>query len=455
MAAATSAIVSDSNLRLDCSSRLVFSSWNRGMLQLSCSLVNLLMVFSFKAEVLPTAFESASLSSIKSFNQWIESLIDRIDLSESEAAASLDFLLNEPNEALISAFLHEDIVIRNLDFILTFSPQSIANTSPDVLANLEKLLDDRSSEAWSSQPLPTSEEEERKPEGSTRMDSFLQPEDELTQHNSKEVRALRKRLQQIEILEAKQSRGQLLDGQQIAELQKKLDIESSLVELGIPVEESPEAKSSTALPLDGKANKKGKRKKKGKQRSDKEIEDICEAIKPKDGKTMLDMKMISWFPKESDFVSLSQKKDNPSDSPISKKLAMAANKKKNSKGGLSMFLTGALDDIPKPVVAPLPKPKVEGPGWGGAKISKGLSSLQDIQDEQSKTRPHEPLSDVGKRTPPWASSETSRNLSRPSLRDIQMQEVKMQQSLSHSPKTKTPGFTVATGQGSPSDFAWN
>ncbi|KAG7575935.1 hypothetical protein ISN45_Aa03g003840 [Arabidopsis thaliana x Arabidopsis arenosa] len=391
------------------------------------------------AEVLPTAFESASLSSIKSFNQWIESLIDRIDLSESEAAASLDFLLNEPNEALISAFLHEDIVIRNLDFILTFSPQSIANTSPDVLANLEKLLDDRSSEAWSSQPLPTSEEEEK---------------DELTQHNSKEVRALRKRLQQIEILEAKQSRGQLLDGQQIAELQKKLDIESSLVELGIPVEESPEAKSSTALPLDGKANKKGKKKKKGKQRSV-QIETFPDFGEVKDGKTMLDMKMISGFPKESDFVSLSQKKDNPSDSPISKKLAMAANKKKNSKGGLSMFLTGALDDIPKPVVAPLPKPKVEGPVWGGAKISKGLSSLQDIQDEQSKTRPHEPLFDVGKRTPPWASSETSRNLSRPSLRDIQMQEVKMQQSLSHSPKTKTPGFTVATGQGSPSDFAWN
>ncbi|EFH38741.1 hypothetical protein ARALYDRAFT_920658 [Arabidopsis lyrata subsp. lyrata] len=33
------------------------------------------------------------------------------------------------------------------------------------------------------------------------------------------------------------------------------------------------------------------------------------------------------------------------------------------------------------------------------------------------------LSDVGKRTPPWASSETPRNLSRPSLRDIQMQEI--------------------------------
>ncbi|KAL1211538.1 Ultraviolet-B receptor UVR8 [Cardamine amara subsp. amara] len=432
----------------------------------------------------------------------------------------------------------EDIVIRNLDFILTYSPQAIANTSPDVLANLEKLLDDRSSEVWSSRPLPTptatfpvvidSEEEESESdilrtrdnhvkhfsgivEGSTRMDSFLQPEDELTQRNSKEVRALRKKLQQIEILEAKQSRGQLLDGQQIAKLQKKLDIESSLVELGILVEESPEAKSSSALPLDGKAaNKKGKNKKKGKQRfaqvetfpdfgevkveidtvQNKETEEISEAIKAKDGNAMLDMKMISGFPKELDFVSLSYKKENPPDSPRSKKVA---NKKKNRKGGLSMFLTGALDDIPKPVViAPPPKPKIEGPVWGGAKISKGLSSLRDIQDEQSKIRPHEPVktttriqsgddstaktegkillssfltskpilvesaislqqSDVEKGTPPWASSETPRHLSRPSLRDIQMQEVKKQQYLSHSPKTKTSGFTVTTGQGSPSD----
>ncbi|KAG7580583.1 Regulator of chromosome condensation 1/beta-lactamase-inhibitor protein II [Arabidopsis suecica] len=196
-----------------------------------------------------------------------------------------------------------------------------------------------------------------------------------------------------------------------------------------------------------------------------------------DGKTMLDMTMISGFPKESDFVLLSQKKDNPPDSPRSKKIATAANKKKNRKGGLSMFLAGALDDIPMHVVAPPLKPKIEGPVWGGAEISKGLSSLRDIHDEQSKGRSHEPVrttknqsgddssgktegkillssfltskpipiepaksllkSDVEKGTPPWASSETPRNLSRPSLRDIQMQEVKKQQSLSHSPKTKT------------------
>ncbi|KAK7281925.1 hypothetical protein RIF29_10307 [Crotalaria pallida] len=44
-------------------------------------------------------------TSIHSSTQLIESLIDRVDLSELEAEASLDLLLNEANEALISAFL--------------------------------------------------------------------------------------------------------------------------------------------------------------------------------------------------------------------------------------------------------------------------------------------------------------------------------------------------------------
>ena len=37
--------------------------------------------------------------------QLIDSLIDRESLSEAQAEASLDFLLNEADEALISAFL--------------------------------------------------------------------------------------------------------------------------------------------------------------------------------------------------------------------------------------------------------------------------------------------------------------------------------------------------------------
>ncbi|ESQ41794.1 hypothetical protein EUTSA_v10013530mg [Eutrema salsugineum] len=57
-------------------------------------------------KALPSACENAtSPSSIKSFNQLIEALIDRVDLSESETESSLEFLLNEANEALISAFL--------------------------------------------------------------------------------------------------------------------------------------------------------------------------------------------------------------------------------------------------------------------------------------------------------------------------------------------------------------
>lgn len=42
---------------------------------------------------------------VRSFNELIESLISREDLSEADAEASLDFLLDDTNEALISAFL--------------------------------------------------------------------------------------------------------------------------------------------------------------------------------------------------------------------------------------------------------------------------------------------------------------------------------------------------------------
>lgn len=48
---------------------------------------------------------SNSSSSPLSFSELIESLIAGVNLSESEAESSLDFLLNDANEALISAFL--------------------------------------------------------------------------------------------------------------------------------------------------------------------------------------------------------------------------------------------------------------------------------------------------------------------------------------------------------------
>ena len=158
-----------------------------------------------------------------------------------------------------------------------------------------------------------------------------------------------------------------------------------------------------------------------------------------------------------------------SDSPsISKNLA----KKKNRKGGLLMFLNGSLDDGPKAAVtAPLPSPlpKREGPAWGGTtKLSKDTTFLRDIQQEQimnkgadhfvmskstenfvadvadsggkvllgsllplTKSNPIPVVSsgplvvphEGGKSPLPWSSSGSSPIQSRPSLRDIQMQQV--------------------------------
>ena len=201
-----------------------------------------------------------------------------------------------------------------------------------------------------------------------------------------------------------------------------------------------------------------------------------------------------------------------------------SSKKKNKKGGLSLFLSGALDDTPKPcpatTVVPV-TPKQEGPAWGGAKITKGPASLRDIQSEQksktnelittkAKDRHEDSLDSAGrvrlssfmpdacsspisvtsartvpahegdKSTPPWSSSATSPNVSRPSLRDIQMQQVELMLPntifflilhdklsvdvfnhtpliqnrlsseqekrhhgvISHSPKTRTSGFAI-------------
>ncbi|XP_061953173.1 anthranilate phosphoribosyltransferase, chloroplastic-like isoform X2 [Populus nigra] len=46
-----------------------------------------------------------SASTIPAFNELIESLINKVDLSESEAEASLDYLLDDASEAVIIAFL--------------------------------------------------------------------------------------------------------------------------------------------------------------------------------------------------------------------------------------------------------------------------------------------------------------------------------------------------------------
>lgn len=165
--------------------------------------------------------------------------------------------------------------------------------------------------------------------------------------------------------------------------------------------------------------------------------------------------------KDSAFVP--QKKDS-FELLKSKGPSPKASKKKSKKGGLSMFLSGALDDVPKEVVVvpPPPTPKNESPAWGGAKFIKGSTSIREIQGEQSQIKENQPprskdqvedLSDSGsagkiklssflpsspipvsatrssqasdgeRSTPPWAASGTPPHLSQPSFRDIQMQQV--------------------------------
>lgn len=178
--------------------------------------------------------------------------------------------------------------MRNLDFIFAVSSHTVASASLDILANLERLFDQRSSEPWSHRRLPTptatfpaiinSEEDDSeiefqrtrdkpmKLEKVLRLDSFLQPKDDPNKEISKVVRAIRKKLQQIEMLEDKQSNGHLLDDQQIAKLQSKSALESSLAELGVPVETSRYKESSSMLP-EGKGSKKGKLSKKQRRKS--------------------------------------------------------------------------------------------------------------------------------------------------------------------------------------------
>lgn len=426
----------------------------------------------------------------------------------------------------------EEIVIRNLDYVFTVSTHAIASTSLEVLVNLEKSLDSKSSEAWSHRQLPTptatfpavinSEEDdsdneffrtrdnngEKVGERIQRFDSFLQPYDAANQEIGKQVRALRKKLQQIEILEEKRSKGYHLDSQQITKLQTRPILESSLVELGVPIE-TIQAKSTS--PVDQKTEGTKKQRKKNRRKithveevhasneSDAKLNSV-KGFSPSEATSPIDLKEKEINDERKlDNLVIERLPDNLNkdySSSKSKNLSMpASSKKKNRKGGLSMFLSGALDDTPKIVVPPPPlTPKSEGPAWGGAKISKGptgmTTSLREIQDEQGKTVESKPVArkkehleglpdvktggklslssflpsnpipmgptlspDAEKSTPPWVASGTPPLGSRPSLKSIQLLQEKKQQTLSHSPKTRTTGFSVTSGQGSPSDSA--
>ncbi|KAL4576829.1 hypothetical protein LXL04_012929 [Taraxacum kok-saghyz] len=422
----------------------------------------------------------------------------------------------------------EEIVIRNLDYILTVSTHAIATASLDVLANLEKALDLKSSETWSHRQLPTptatfpavinSEEDDSDSEflrtrdynnggnmdSHNERNSFLHPYDDANQEVGKQVRALRKKLQQIEILEEKKSKGYQLDTQQITKLQTRNMLEKSLIELGVPVD-TIQAKSTSPVDQGTKKQKKKSRRKsitQGEESSPVSSHESVKGFSPSES-SQVDHKVISQGYncnlQEKEIEHKGKTENLVIDLPPKKELSCsktkstsspASSKKKNRKGGLSMFLSGALDDTPKPVTPPPPTtPKSEGPAWGRtSSISKGPTSLREIQDEQEKTTggskpvvkkevldvkssgklslssflPSNPIPmgmgptttpDVEKSTPPWVSSGTPPLGSRPSLKCIQLQEEKKQQTLSHSPKTRTTGFAVSGGQGSgsPSD----
>ncbi|KAF6169809.1 hypothetical protein GIB67_034201 [Kingdonia uniflora] len=428
----------------------------------------------------------------------------------------------------------EDMAIRNLDYIFTVSAQAVGSASLDILANLERLLDTKSSESWSYRRLPTptatfpaiinSEEEGsdteclrvrnncRKPVSEMseerRLDYFLQSKDGADEAIVKQVRALRKKLQQVEMLEAKQSKGHFLDDQQIAKLQTRSSLESSLVDLGVSFETlvnpslptSLDPKESRKMDVTRKQKRKSKQKVTTAPHPESSVEpqpikeylcfDTPQILEQKDPQVDFQKTYES---QDFQVSSLSNAKKDISNARNTQAILPAVSKKKNKKGGLSMFLSGALDDTPKEALPPPPTPKTEGPAWGGVTISKGLTSLREIQSEQSKKRGSYPSSNAkdegaveeksgaparlssfigiggrsnpiavvsslassgpdGEKTPSWTAAGSSPASSRPSLRDIQMQQEKHQYgAVSHSPKTRTAGFSVTTGQGSPSD----
>ncbi|KAK8957310.1 Ultraviolet-B receptor UVR8 [Platanthera zijinensis] len=417
----------------------------------------------------------------------------------------------------------EDLVIRNFDYIFTVSAPAIGSASLEILARLENLLDAKSSEPWCYRRLPTTtatfpvilyseEEGECKignplPRGSRKSitkgyrdlisENFLQKESEEIKAVSKQVRALRKKLQQIEMLESKQQHGHALDDQQIEKLQSRSAIESELAELGFPLEEVP--KLSFSLLPEGKGNKKADTSKNQRRKSKQKLAQ-SEFLFVKDEiweeniliKSFTNERSHISKAKENMAIELNSKGNTVADfslkipnvvihdSSCNVPVQSTSSKRKSKKGGLSLFLSGALDDTPKDI--PPPTPKYEGPAWGGAKSAKGPTSLRDIQNEQSKTKdvymrpkeilddsdevlsfrqvrlgsfmtgspstpvavkptPPEPALEGEKSAPPWSSSGTS-PIYPPSLRNIQMQQEKKHQSNSHSPKT-TSGFTIA------------
>ncbi|KAG6430422.1 hypothetical protein SASPL_108488 [Salvia splendens] len=376
--------------------------------------------------------------------------------------------------------LLQEIVIRNLDYILAVAVQTFIGASFDILIDLEKLLDLKSSEPWSCRQLPTptakfpailnSEDEKVEDdtlrthndgteglnfcnEGSRRLDGFLQSDDAAVEGVHKRIRALRKELQQIELLEEKQSRGHLLDGQQISKLVMRSAVEIHLLSLVHQMKLFIQ-KHLLKLAINSEPGI-------GKGFLDAEVRDETNKVKEKAANF--------WETRVPE--SHSKKAVNI---PLDATAAPTASKKKKRKGGLSMFLSGALDDVPKSVAPPPPvvMPKDE-QSKTETKPTKKIESEDHAEGNNGKLPLRSiicsspiamaparkaSLPDEDGNTPPWAASGTPPSLSRPSLRDIQFQQAclymhgkKQQLGVSHSPQNSTTGFSVMNGLGSPSE----
>lgn len=201
----------------------------------------------------------------------------------------------------------QDLAIRNLDYIFTVGAPSVMNASPEILVNLEKLLDEKSSEPWSQRRLPTmtatypavidsdGEEDEAKellrprkcgksasrPSGVSSQENFLQKDCTAEQAVSKQIRALRKKLQQIEILEAKQLAGLQLDNQQLAKLETRSALEGELAELGVPSEAY--SRTSSVCPAEGRTNRKSEVSKKQKRKNKQALQSNTPFVKSESG----------------------------------------------------------------------------------------------------------------------------------------------------------------------------
>eukprot|EP00250_Pteridium_aquilinum_P020342 c24788_g3_i2 orf=632-4153(+) len=387
----------------------------------------------------------------------------------------------------------EDLVLHNLDYILTVSPMAFAHVTPTLLAEVEKTLDATSSQPWSHRLLPTptalfpavvdSEEDDCDSGIFSRMRSlsfsksntasaekkrgsegFFYQESGVDQAVVKQLRALKKKLQQIEALELRQLKGHVLDHQQLAKLETKqaildavlaIDSETVLTPAGIEAEsqssgdataegfqegkeggnrrsrngrrksgkfvgeQSSPSDESQKKSRNGQPNKVGNRKSQNTSLEVKQIavDQIVEQAQELEGSDLTYFSEIrsidfsSSFENRDSIDAAFSKKSEPNAEQYKDQVkihgfeaadasghslqSLPSHKKKHKKGGLSMFLSGALDsavEVPAPVPAPsVPKP--DGPAWGGAKRDSRLSSLREIQSQQTAEASSVPVED--------------------------------------------------------------